>query len=193
MKRFDLPPGTAACAKARARSRPGAERWKPMPTRSSAATVKSRGPIRRSCLGRLTPPVSRCRRLVRQPGREPPDPFRPHPTIADRFQRPQGNRRLWAAGGGAVGVLVCRFGGRRDVRLHPRRRNRKPDGANRGDQPQSEGHRIGLRTLWIFSDDGACGVGTEPLTGGRTRSRRRRDRRADCLLDRFPQPPRAFF
>jgi hypothetical protein len=27
----------------------------------SAATVKSRAPIRRSCLGRLTPPVSPCR------------------------------------------------------------------------------------------------------------------------------------
>jgi hypothetical protein len=57
----DLPPGTAACVKARARSRPRAARWKPIPTRSSAATVKSRAPIPRNCLGRLTPPVSVCR------------------------------------------------------------------------------------------------------------------------------------
>jgi hypothetical protein len=31
------------------------------PSRSSAATVKSRAPIRRNCLGRLTPPASPCR------------------------------------------------------------------------------------------------------------------------------------
>ena len=58
---LDLPPGTAACVKARARSRPRAARWISIPTRSSAATVKSRVPIRRSCLGRLMPPVSPCR------------------------------------------------------------------------------------------------------------------------------------
>jgi hypothetical protein len=41
-----------------ARSRPKATRWKPIPTLSSAATMKSPVPIRRNCLGRLTPPVS---------------------------------------------------------------------------------------------------------------------------------------
>ena len=48
MKRFGPATWNGGLREGKARSRPRAARWKPIPTRSSAATMKSRAPIRRN-------------------------------------------------------------------------------------------------------------------------------------------------